>query len=52
MMRSTSLMLALSLTACQGYWDAPLQLREELPLQVEKINLHPGAVGTLQLLVP
>ena len=49
-MRASVVAIALApLLACQGYWDAPLQVREELSINVEAFNLHPGAIGTLQL---
>ncbi|MGB0592391.1 MAG: hypothetical protein ACPGU1_22120 [Myxococcota bacterium] len=40
---------ALGLTACQGYWEAPIQVREQLDGALERVDLYPGAVGTIQL---
>lgn len=41
--------VALSLAACQGYWEAPVQIREQLDAALERVDLYPGAVGTIQL---
>ena len=53
MIRAASTLAALMFVAsgCQGYWDAPLQVREQLELIVERVDLHPGAAGTIQVSV-
>lgn len=40
---------ALLATACGGYADLPVQVREQAELQIEAVSLFPGAVGTIQV---
>jgi hypothetical protein len=39
----------LGLVACQGYWEAPIQVREQLDATLERVDLYPGAIGTVQV---
>jgi hypothetical protein len=40
---------ALSASACSGYGDLPLPVREEAPLVIEAVDLTPGRTGRVQV---
>ena len=42
-------LLAIGASACGGYAELPIQVREQAQLSVEAVSLHPGAVGTVQI---
>jgi hypothetical protein len=44
-------LLALGASACGGYADLPVQVREQALLTVEAATLFPGAVGTVQVAI-
>ena len=38
-------------TACDGYAELPLPVREQADLIIESVDLHPGAAGLIQVAV-